>query len=838
MADRTMQTVREEEVTEGTRAWVPDDVTVKTVAERALGRIDRYALLRELGGGGFGVVYLARDTVAGVDVAVKGLPPLVRNNREELERIRENFALVSRLYHPHIAPALVLHQAQDVSYADEHVRKALRVLSGDYLMVMAYAPGVTLNKWRRLFPGGQVPVEQALEACRQIASALDYAHGEKIIHRDVKPSNTVVESMEDGAVRCRVLDFGLAAEIHSSLSRVSTETFDTSGTRPYMAPEQWQGRRQGPQTDQYALAVLFYELVSGAVPFAPAFETGDAAIMMNVVAQEKPEPVPQLNAAQNQALLRGLAKEPSARFATCGDLVEAVGRAAASPAPGKRRLRGVLLAVAAGVVLAAGGYGVLSARHRLGSEAVPRGRDEALAALARQAEAAFAASGIEAALPQLEPLRALGAEGRSAADELAARWEAEILFRKAGGLRDQAVAVDRGQGLGLKLDALEATWAKVCQAQQEGRWQQVSAGCRDAERLSGEIREQEGLRVASRESLRPAEEAKARAASAGAAALAPEAWGAAEKADVELRRRYEQGAFDDVRKAVSALVALWEAARDKAVQVADAAKQEELLKAQRSMQAAADTEAKKRAEAEAESKRLAQALKTAQEARLAAEAETKRQADEAARVARKLEAEQQARSSVTSVPQNPAATQQAAASGAKDGANLQPKPAVAAPEPVVQDAEAEDAHLYFSVGVLNGQPQLDPGRFVLAPQRFKAKDAESVSDALLRKTWVLYQPDTIMTFSNARTYAASRGGRLPSMRELSSLLVLHRQPNDWARINGSYFPKHSRSTQFWTDETSLLALNALCRVVDFSDGTTSKASSDDQCAVLVIKEGL
>ena len=111
-----------------------------------LGRIDQYALVRELGGGGFGTVYLARNTVAGVDVAVKGLPPLVKNNAEELERIRENFALVSKLYHPNIAAALHLHPAKDVSYADERARQTLRVMSGDTLMVMAFAPGVTLSR--------------------------------------------------------------------------------------------------------------------------------------------------------------------------------------------------------------------------------------------------------------------------------------------------------------------------------------------------------------------------------------------------------------------------------------------------------------------------------------------------------------------------------------------------------------------------------------------------------------------------------------------------------------------------------------------------------------------
>ena len=299
---------------------INDAMTQYGCSESALGRIDQYELLRELGGGGFGTVYLARDTVAGIDVAVKGLPPIIRHNDEELERIRENFALVSHLHHPYIAAALHLQLAREVHYTSEDVRQKLRVMAGDTLMVMEYAPGVTLSKWRRQFPGGKVPLEQALQLVWQIAQALDFAHEQHILHRDVKPSNIMVETKPDGEVVARLLDFGLAAEIRSSMGRVSREIHDTSGTRPYMAPEQWEGRKQGPATDQYSLAVLLCELLTGEVPFASAFETGDPVVMMLAVCKREVE-LP-TDCPRKMTLRRALAKSPSQRFASCMEFVE------------------------------------------------------------------------------------------------------------------------------------------------------------------------------------------------------------------------------------------------------------------------------------------------------------------------------------------------------------------------------------------------------------------------------------------------------------------------------------------------------------------------------------
>ena len=306
-------------------ATIGNDVTMKGGALAGLGRIDQYELVRELGGGGFGCVFLAKDTVAGIEVAVKGLPPEVKHNKEELENIRENFALVSRLHHPNIAAALVLHPAKEVSYANRDVMEKLRVFEGDTLMVMEYAPGSTLSSWRKQFPGKRVPAEVAIDIVRQVASALDYAHERKIVHRDIKPANVMIEQVGAGKYDVRVLDFGLAAEIRSSMGRVSREIRDMSGTRPYMAPEQWGGEKQGPATDQYALAVMFCELVSGEVPYQSAFESGDSVVMMaNVIHQpvKLPESVPD---AFRNALIRALAKKPEKRFPTCMAFVDALG---------------------------------------------------------------------------------------------------------------------------------------------------------------------------------------------------------------------------------------------------------------------------------------------------------------------------------------------------------------------------------------------------------------------------------------------------------------------------------------------------------------------------------
>ncbi len=187
-----------------------------------------------------------------------------------------------------------------------------------FYVVMKFINGKTLDVYRKdyIAEHGRFPLAEAVRILWDVARALDYSHERKVLHRDVKPQNIMV-SPEDGV---QLIDFGLAAEIRSSMMQVSETPMDMAGTRPYMAPEQWRGRLQDAKTDQYALAVTAYELIVGRQPF----QGTDVAVLRECVLNETPEPISGISEHINAALAKALSKKREDRFPDCRSFIKAM----------------------------------------------------------------------------------------------------------------------------------------------------------------------------------------------------------------------------------------------------------------------------------------------------------------------------------------------------------------------------------------------------------------------------------------------------------------------------------------------------------------------------------
>ncbi len=272
-------------------------------AERVGQQIGDYHLLRRLGGGGFGDVYLGAHIRTQDQAAVKVLQTRLTRSDELKEFINE--ARTFRLRHPHIVQLL------DFGIASDDV---------PYL-VMEYAVNGTLRD--KHLKGTRVPLPTILSYVTQLASALQYAHDQHLIHRDVKPENMLLD------VRSEVLltDFGIAAVAHSSRSLNTQEGI--GGTLPYMAPEQIAGKPR-PASDQYALGIVVYEWLTGTRPFKGT--TVEIAMQHSMTPpQSLRDQVPLLSAEVEQVVLTALAKEPKERFASITAFARALEQAGEEP---------------------------------------------------------------------------------------------------------------------------------------------------------------------------------------------------------------------------------------------------------------------------------------------------------------------------------------------------------------------------------------------------------------------------------------------------------------------------------------------------------------------------
>jgi serine/threonine-protein kinase len=276
-------------------------------------RMGRYLVTGELGRGAMGIVYEAVDPLIGRNVALKIIHFQGVANEKEADFLRDRLfreaRAAGRLFHPGIVVILDVGQEGDTAYI------AMERIEGPTLLEL-------------LATSDKLPTAQVIDILRQTASALDYAHQNGVIHRDIKPGNIMLHK---GKV-VKVADFGIAK---STATTYGTMTGMMLGTPSYMSPEQIEAAPVDGRSDQFALAVVAFEMLSGARPFQ-----GDSIATLAHMIAYGPRPSlrnanPTFGPAVDQVLHRALARSPNDRYATCvefvGALEEALTRAPEPP---------------------------------------------------------------------------------------------------------------------------------------------------------------------------------------------------------------------------------------------------------------------------------------------------------------------------------------------------------------------------------------------------------------------------------------------------------------------------------------------------------------------------
>jgi len=255
----------------------------------------RYQILEELGRGGMGVVYKAKDTKLKRTVALKFLPPELTHISEIKERFMREAQAAAALDHPNICTVYEFDEAEEKTFIS-----------------MAYIEGQSLKK---TIESGPLELDEGLRIATQVAEGLQEAHNRGVVHRDIKSANIMVT--EKG--QSKVMDFGLARIAGGTLV---TKEGATMGTIAYMSPEQARGEEVDNRTDIWSLGVVLYEMFGGQLPFKGEH---DQAVVYSIL-KEKPKPVTDLRSeipmAIGQVVDKALEKDPDNRYQEIEELVD------------------------------------------------------------------------------------------------------------------------------------------------------------------------------------------------------------------------------------------------------------------------------------------------------------------------------------------------------------------------------------------------------------------------------------------------------------------------------------------------------------------------------------
>jgi serine/threonine protein kinase len=262
-------------------------------------RLGNYQIEQPLGRGGMALVYKAMDTTLKRPVAIKVIAPNLTEDRYQ-DRFEHEAQSIAALDHAHIVPVYYFGKSKALYYL------AMKLIEGETLETL-------MSRYAK--EGEFLPTADVLRMIEGVASALDYAHSKGVIHRDVKPSNIMLDS----SGHAYLTDFGLALNVNRG------SIGETFGTPHYISPEQATSSSSAvPQSDLYSLGVILYELFTGVVPFD---DPSPMAIALHHITQAPPSPRalnPQLAPAVEQVILKALEKEPEARYQTGAKLVSAL----------------------------------------------------------------------------------------------------------------------------------------------------------------------------------------------------------------------------------------------------------------------------------------------------------------------------------------------------------------------------------------------------------------------------------------------------------------------------------------------------------------------------------